>query len=194
MLDVGIKQSDITFSWENLFAYNREIVEPKANRYFFVSQPVLLKIEGAERFTAEIRLHPDFPERGSRTLELRAEKGSAEVLISEMDYKKIKPGDLIRLISGCNVEIVEKNREIRGIFRGFSLEEAKQKKARFIHWLPAEEGIPAEVLKPEGIDSGYVEKNILRERADAIVQFERYGFCRVEDVSEKKALFYFSHE
>lgn len=194
MLDVGIKQSDISFSWKNLYAYNREIVEPKANRYFFVAQPVVLLVEGAESFTAEIRLHPDFPERGLRKLELRARNGLTEVLISGEDYQKIKQGDFIRLISGFNIEIVEKGKELRGVFRGFGLEEAKQKKARFIHWLPAEGNIPARVLKPEGENSGYVERNILRERRDAIVQFERYGFCRAEEISEKEALFYFSHE
>ncbi|MEE8403682.1 MAG: glutamate--tRNA ligase, partial [Candidatus Hydrothermarchaeaceae archaeon] len=36
MIEVGTKRSDIRFSWKNLYAYNRELIERDANRYFFV--------------------------------------------------------------------------------------------------------------------------------------------------------------
>ncbi|WP_367884403.1 hypothetical protein [Thermococcus sp. JCM 11816] len=35
-----------------------------ANRYFFVADPIPMYVEGAQEFTAEIPLHPDYPERG----------------------------------------------------------------------------------------------------------------------------------
>ncbi len=66
IIEVGLKRSDTTISWDNLAAINRRIVEPIANRYFFVADPIPMYIEGAQEFTAEIPpLHPpDYPERG----------------------------------------------------------------------------------------------------------------------------------
>ena len=36
MLAIGIGDTDISFSWDNLYAENKKIVDPLANRYFFV--------------------------------------------------------------------------------------------------------------------------------------------------------------
>ena len=47
MLAIGIGDTDISFSWDNLYAENRKIVDPVANRYFFVPDPVKVIIEGA---------------------------------------------------------------------------------------------------------------------------------------------------
>jgi glutamyl-tRNA synthetase len=49
MLAIGIGDTDISFSWDNLYAENRKIVDPVANRYFFVPDPVTVTIEGAHR-------------------------------------------------------------------------------------------------------------------------------------------------
>ena len=40
MLAIGIGETDISFSWDNLYAENKKIVDPVANRYFFVPDPV----------------------------------------------------------------------------------------------------------------------------------------------------------
>ncbi|MGI5937543.1 glutamate--tRNA ligase, partial [Methanoculleus thermophilus] len=68
MIDIGIGETDISFSWENLYARNKEIVDPKANRYFFVPDPVEVTIEGAPHREAHALLHPNDPSRGVRTL------------------------------------------------------------------------------------------------------------------------------
>ncbi len=39
IVDVGIKPNDVTLSWENLYSYNRKILDATSNRYFFVAQP-----------------------------------------------------------------------------------------------------------------------------------------------------------
>ena len=69
MLAIGIGDTDISFSWDNLYAENRKIVDPVANRYFFVPDPVEATIEGAARHTAHAMLHPGDAARGTRTLE-----------------------------------------------------------------------------------------------------------------------------
>ena len=34
----------LRLSWENLFSYNRKILDTTSNRYFFVPQPIELKV------------------------------------------------------------------------------------------------------------------------------------------------------
>jgi len=64
VLDIGIGETDISFSWENLFARNKALVDPIANRYFFVPDPVRVKVEGAQEQVAHALLHPAHPEKG----------------------------------------------------------------------------------------------------------------------------------
>ncbi|MDK2917087.1 MAG: glutamyl-tRNA synthetase, partial [Euryarchaeota archaeon] len=45
MVDIGIGETDISFSWENLYSRNKELVDPKANRYFFVPDPIEVTVE-----------------------------------------------------------------------------------------------------------------------------------------------------
>ena len=48
MIELGLGETDISLSLDTLYAENRKIVDPAANRYFFVWNPVELEVEGAE--------------------------------------------------------------------------------------------------------------------------------------------------
>ncbi|UCE73438.1 MAG: glutamate--tRNA ligase, partial [Methanomassiliicoccales archaeon] len=63
-VEVGIKEVDIKLSWDNLYAFNKDIVDDVANRYFFVWSPSRLTIRGKDRLEGHAPLHPDHPERG----------------------------------------------------------------------------------------------------------------------------------
>ena len=58
MIDLGLGETDISLSLDTLYAENRKIVDPIANRYFFVWNPVELEVEGAEPKVAKAPLHP----------------------------------------------------------------------------------------------------------------------------------------
>ena len=191
MLEVGVKQSDISFSWKNLFAYNRELVEPIANRYFFVASPVEVVIEHMPEFSREVRLHPSYPERGSRRLVVKPEAGVGRIFIAEGDYAKLRQGEFVRLMEGFNVVIQEKRRHrVRARFHSLELEEAKRRRARLIHWVPAPHAVPVTVVKPEGRDTGYGEPALAEVRRDDVVQFERYGFARIDEAGERIIAYY----
>ena len=54
IIDVGIKPNDVTLSWENLFSYNRKILDASSDRYFFVPAPIELKVcSFAENFPSK---------------------------------------------------------------------------------------------------------------------------------------------
>ncbi len=84
MLSVGIKENDATISLDNLFAANRKVLEPRANRFMFVeAPPVKVNIATSAPLKAHIQYHPSHPERGgSRTVEVTPINGFATVYIS----------------------------------------------------------------------------------------------------------------
>jgi len=55
-----------------------------------------------------------------------------------------------------------------------------------IHWVPEGQAIKASILMDDGsTKDGICEANILEERPDSVVQFERLFFARLERVSEE---------
>ncbi len=186
MVEMGIGTTDVSISMESLYAENRKIVDPEANRYFFVRDPVELEIEGAEATVAKPPLHPTDSERGTR--EIKVEN---KVLLAGDDVEKMEPGSMIRLKDLYNVEITSLE-PLRGKFAGESLKDLKRVKGRIIHWAPVA-GIPVKVRSPDGDIEGIGERGIAKE-LDKIVQFERFGFCRIDAVSEGEIVAYFSHK
>ena len=139
MLAIGIGDTDISFSWDNLYAENRKIVDPAANRYFFVPDPVTVTIEGAARHTAHALLHPGDTARGSRTLEFEG-----TVLIPRGE---ISPGTaMVRLKDLFNVKIGWDRDVPMFSYGGDSLADARAQKARIIQWLPAQAAEPCTLL------------------------------------------------
>ncbi len=94
IIDVGIKPNDVTLSWENLYSYNRKILDATSDRYFFVSQPVELKVSQVPKtFQAKLPLHPENPERGFReyTVTPTGDEKTASFWISQKDAQAMEP-------------------------------------------------------------------------------------------------------
>ncbi len=196
ILDIGPRSADITISWDNLYAYNRKIVDPIANRYFFLWNPVKLTVRNVEKeFMVHIPLHPDHPERGNRKFHIKPVNKMVHLLISGDDARQLKPEVTIRLMELFNIKIERVNKgSITAVFHSESYLEAKKIGARLIHWLPENEGLPCDVVMPDNSTiTGLVEKSLKTVSPDEIVQFERFGFVRVESVNEKIITF-FAHK
>jgi len=171
-LSLGVTENDVSVSMKNLNAENRRIVDVKANRYFFVWNPVKLKIEGVERREVYIPLNPEKPEKGQRKL-----YGSDRIFISRSDFERFNEGEIVRLKEFCNIRVENKESGI-AVFAGKELEGVKKGK-NIIHWLSEEDAIPCVVLGQERDYSGYVERNSINDLGK-VVQFERFAFCRLE--------------
>ena len=196
MIDVGPRPADITLSWKNLYAYNRKILDPIANRYFFLEEPKRMIVNEVKRdFTVNMRLHPDDPKRGKRIFAVKNRDGQAYLLISSRDFNHLKAGSLVRLMELFNVKILSKNEDtISAEFHSEDYEEARRLNLALIHWLPAGEGIPCKVIMPDGsVVKGLAEKNLLQASVDQVVQFERFGFVRIDQMKEEVQTF-FTHE
>ena len=108
MIDIGPKTSDVVLSWENLYAHNRKILDPVADRYFFVQNPIELSVKHVPReFVARLPLHPDDPNRGFREYKIvpAGSENSVVFWVSRKDVDASKIGALIRLMDLFNVNI-----------------------------------------------------------------------------------------
>ncbi|MDH5794577.1 MAG: glutamate--tRNA ligase, partial [Candidatus Bathyarchaeota archaeon] len=196
MIDIGPRPVDITLSWKNLYAYNRKIIDPIADRYFFVQEPRELVVKAVPRdFTAHILLHPDYPRRGTRTFEVRTVKGEARLLVSDSDVAIFKGGSALRLMELFNVEIDAVDETgITAHFLSEPYEEARRLGAPLIHWLPSTGGVSCSVMMPDGtFVNGLAEETLRGVSADRVVQFERFGFVRVDEAG-KRIVVFFAHK
>lgn len=197
ILDVGPKPSDVTLSWKNLYAHNRKILDPEADRYFFVHSPTQLKVNNIPKnFTTRLRLHPDFPDRGFRkyTIKPEGENNSSTFWISRKDAKTLKVRKMIRLMELFNVGIIKIDVcPIEASFLSERYEDARKHGAPLIHWIPVSAGIPCRVVMPDASGAeGIAEEACKGLRPNEIIQFERFGFVRIDEVNEKLGA-YFAH-
>jgi len=179
MIDLGVGETDISISMDSIYAENRKLIDLEANRYFFVWDPVPLEIEGDVPMQAKAPLHPTV-DRGFREI-----PAGNRLFICKSDLSGLKAGDKIRLKDLCNIEIVSLE-PARARFAGKEVE----RKIKIIHWAPAN-GLPIKVMKPDGMDEGVCEAGIIRE-LDRVVQFERYGFARINCLGDQ-IVAYFAH-
>jgi glutamyl-tRNA synthetase len=195
IIDIGPKTADVVLSWKNLYAYNRKIIDPAANRYFFVCNPRKLTVKNIPHtFTAQIPLHPDHPERGFHSFKITPKKGEASFLVSNDDAKILKTGRKVRFMGLFNFQVEKVGKSsIQAIFHSESYEEAKKLGAPLIHWIPMNSGIPCEVVMPDASAAmGIAEEACRVLNPNEIIQFERFGFVRVDKVNEELTA-YFAH-
>jgi glutamyl-tRNA synthetase len=195
IIDVGPKTSDIILSWENLYAYNRKILDPKVNRYFFVQNPIQLSVgQIPKTFTAKLRLHPENPERGFREYSIKPSGADNTALfwISKKDADALKVGSTVRLMELFNIKIEKiKGYSVEAFFISESYEEAKKAEAPLIHWIPIGADMPCQVIMPDAtVAEGIAESACKGLKPNNIVQFERFGFVRIDEVNMKLTAYY----
>jgi len=197
IIGVGPKTADVTLSWENLYAYNRKILDPQSDRYFFVSEPTALKVKYIPKiFRPKLLLHPEKPERGFReyTVTPKREEG-AVFWIAKRDADAAEVGKVIRLMALFNVKIESVNADsLEASFASEAYAEARKAKAKLIHWIPKGAEFPCQVIMPDAtVNEGIAESACKKLKPDTVIQFERFGFVRIDQVVPKLKA-YFAHK
>ena len=173
-IEAGIKEVDIEFSWKTLYAFNKELVDDGASRYFFVDEPARIQLNASSSLSAKAPLHPAHPERGVRDLTVPL---GGSVYLSGSDVPS--DGERIRLKDLCNA--VYRDGALQ--FDGNDLSALKEG-VRIVHWVP-EESAEAEILMTDGsARKGLAEVGLATADGD-VVQLERFGFVRVEEISPR---------
>ncbi|HLC77469.1 MAG TPA: glutamate--tRNA ligase [archaeon] len=175
IIDIGPKPSDITISFENLSSYNRKIIDKTADRYFFIPNPKRITVKGLKIKKIMVPLHPE-EKHGFRSFAL-----SNTFFIDDKDFDAYK-GLEIRLKDLCNIKL--------GNISEFT--SAELKAVPKIQWVPARH-VSVRVVMPQGEIKGYGEPSLSKVKPGSIVQFERFGFVRLEKMG-KTIVAVFAHE
>lgn len=204
IIGMGMKEVDVKFSEENLYSENKKFIE-NSPRYFFVSNPVELIVENFPEMTVKFPLHKEL-DIGHRVFHLKPSEGKIKFYIPDEDRAKIKENEEIRLMNLCNVKITKTGETINAEYvpdsigpmveiKGRAGEKKKFFNAHKILWLP-ENSIKAKVLAPDTTSEGLCEISCRNLKVEDIVQFEAFGFCRVDQKNKgenKEIIFYFTH-
>ncbi|MFP4045513.1 MAG: glutamate--tRNA ligase [Candidatus Aenigmatarchaeota archaeon] len=178
----GPKSRDAEISMETLKTMNRKIVDPEAPRYFFLEDPLEIEVENPlKEGEVELPVHPE--KEGTRSLE-----AGEKFYIEEKDLEENR-GETIRLKDLYNIKIPEEGYDCECVGNEIVQEMAK------VQWLPGDEqAVSVEVVMPDASEKkGLAERNVLKEDVDNVLQFERFGFVRMDEKGEKSAKFYYTH-
>lgn len=194
MIQIGPKPINVMISWDNMAAENRKNIEPIANRYYFVEDPTPIKVaEVPGEIEAKLPLHPDHPERGTRNYRIVPKNGEQVFKLSRADADNLKVGDLVRLMGLLNLEITGKGIPLTGKYHSRDYMIAREAQAPFIQWLPEGSGVKGEVVMPDArIAVGLIEEYCTELDVNDMIQFERFGFCRVDH--REPFVAYYSHK
>lgn len=189
----GLTEKDVALAPKNLDAENRKVVDPVADRFFFVADPQTWTLTGATGHAVHAPLHPDDPDRGFRDYAPEGEE--VEVHLSGDDAAakdRLADGAEVRLKDFVNARVASaKDRRLEAT--DDDVDRAVDAQLPILHFVLGE-GIDAEVLMPDGKDrTGVCEPAVLDAPAGEVVQFERFGFCRLETVEDDDVVAVFGH-
>ena len=187
VLSTGITKAESTLKWDDLIAYNRRILDPQANRYFFIHDIKEVKVEKAPEQNIKLKLHPEFEERGFREF-----KTKNDFYIENEDFKKLKENKLHRLMDCLNF----KKKGSKLIFDSLEHSTFKKNPGIILHWLPKQKNLAkTEILMPDKkIVHGIAEPLANKLKENDIVQFARFGFCRLDKKEKSKLRFWYTHK
>ncbi len=162
-VEIGPTKTDKTVEYSEfmkvIYKNVRKILDKTVHRYFFVWNPIEIDL-GIQK-KVELPLNPYSNKK--RILHV-----DNKVVVNKHDLN----GE-VRLIELCNWNngVVEDNL-----------------KAPKIQWIPVEEKVKVIVYKPNGLEiekyEGFAEKSLENEPVGTVVQFERFGFVRIEEKGE----------
>jgi len=186
VLSTGITKSESTHTWDDFIMHNKRVLDANCNRYFFIHNPVRVRVQHAPKMTIELKLHPEFPKRGNRRF-----KTGELFFLSEDDISKFKDKKLYRLMDCLN--LTKKNGYY--IFQSKDYKDYKKKGEMIIHWLPfIKKLVDVEILMPDRkVLKGVAEPLTWDLKVGSEIQFERFGFCRLDKKNKTKLYFRYTH-
>ena len=187
VLSTGITKAESVLTWDDLIMHNKRLLDPECNRYFFIENPKEIVIEKAPEQNVELKLHPEFKERGIRQF-----KTKDKFYIEKNDFKEFKNNKLYRLMDCLN--FTKKKGKL--IFHSLEYKKYKKQGDKIIHWLPKQEDlVKVDVLMPnKEVKKGLAEPLIKTLKVGTEIQFERKGFYRLDKKEKNKLSFWFSHK
>lgn len=172
VLSMGINTNDAVISMENLYAINRKLIDPIANRYFAIFEPYIkISLKNIETpRTVQLYKHPN---RKNEIRKIVLKK--PEIILEKSDYES----NLMKKVRfmGLGNFILEKD-----YAEFIDNDLAKAKEFPHLHWLPSDSDLKILVLNEDGNElQGFAESGLKNEIGN-VVQLERKFFCKIESI------------
>jgi glutamyl-tRNA synthetase len=166
-IQVGLTKSDIRLNWDNLESFNRSIIDPEANRYMVVLDPVKLNLRGGpDKPKTFADLHPDYPKRGKKAMPVDRKA----IYLSRDDWKAFQK-KTIRLKSLFNVRLQDK----AAIYAGDEVVQDMPK----LQWV-SKPHVEVKLLMPDRRLAALGEQALRSLKKGELLQMERLGYGRVD--------------
>jgi glutamyl-tRNA synthetase len=112
--------------------------------------------------------------------------------ISRKDAEAMESEKIFRLMELFNVRIESKSDDsVTAKFSSESYEDVRKIRVQLIQWIPKGTELPSQVVMPDSsVTEGFAEADCKKLKPDAIIQFERFGFVRVNEVDQKLVAYY----
>lgn len=187
LLSTGMTKNETTLTWDDLIMNNKRIIDATAKRFYFIWDPHEINVKNCPTKIVYLKDHPEHEER-NRRLSI-----DGNFIITGHDMRHINtmpPGSMIRFMDCINF--------IKGdgytyhsddylTFKNFPGEKV------ITHFLPKDGNVPVDVFMPDHAHrTGLGEPGLLSLHEDTVIQFERYGFCRL-DKKGKTLHFWYTH-
>ena len=104
----------------------------------------------------------------------------------------MEPGKVVRLMELFNVKVEAKTAAlVMASFASESYEDVRKIKAQLIQWIPKDAEFQCQIVMPDAsVTEGFAESACKMLKPDAIIQFERFGFTRIDEVNQKLIAYY----
>ena len=190
MLSLGLtlvdKRVQANEFFKTLNFYNKEIIDPKAQRFFFIPDPVEINVKKSKEQEVELDLHPE-NQKGGRKLSV-----TSKLFLAKQDLEAIKDSEIVRLMNLMNIT----KEKSEWSFHSEDYADWKGKSKIIIQWLPVEEDLVDITLHMnDGTEiTGKGEPGIKKLNEGDIVQFERIAFAKLDKVEDNNYHFWFTHK
>ena len=195
MTELGMSTSDVDLAMSSVYANNRDRVDDAADRYFLVRDreddpAVDLAIRDAPDAPAPDAghppRHPDYPDRGDRTVpagQVRVERSDLppageRVWLKGYGCVRYEPGDESNGSAPGDASITADDGAF--VYVDADIEVVREGGVDVVHWVPTDESLETLLRTVDGDVRGYTEPAVADASIDAVVQFERVGFARLD--------------
>ncbi|MBI2085583.1 MAG: glutamate--tRNA ligase [Candidatus Aenigmarchaeota archaeon] len=185
IMGLGVAKSEAVVKMEALESINKKILDPIANRYYFVVDPIRVEVKGApDKIITDAKIHPDKDE--VKSYELNGK--DLYVYIAGDDAKDLRKDDNVRLMHLFNIKITKIGEKyMEADYAG------NDKAAKKLHWTPANSvRAKIHIFGPVFLNEEFnknsltVKEGLLEPYGNNIkegerIQFERVGYAILED-------------
>ncbi|MBI4044707.1 MAG: glutamate--tRNA ligase [Candidatus Diapherotrites archaeon] len=174
ILEIGVKPSDTTIEFAKLADLNRKNLVGKFSSIEFIEDPVVLEVGFCPAITLE---------DGTMLSE-----GTQRFIVPKKETEKAKIGSTVRLKHAYNVKINGKN-EFGAVAEFVGTQKID---VPIMAWLLETRDL--EAIMPQKQKAFGVIDAGLKLKEGEVVYLERFGYARIDEVGEKRAVAWFTHK